>query len=58
LLLTLKQDLRYLPNSRVENYWVSCASMQRSNAEGFDDNYMDVLRMRALEGLDVYEFEQ
>ena len=46
-------DLRFLPISRAESLWVLAAASQAK----FDNNYMDVLRMRGLECLDVYEFE-
>jgi hypothetical protein len=46
-------DLRFLPISRAESLWVLAAASRAK----FDKDYMDVLKMRALECLDVYEFE-
>ena len=48
-------DLHYLPSSRVESAFNLCAAMSRANS--FDDNYMAVLRLRALEALEVYEYD-
>ena len=51
------QELHYLPSSRVESLFVLCAAMSRANSsKSFDDNYMAVLRLRALEALEVYDF--
>ena len=47
------RDLRFLPISRAEHLWTLAAAAQDS----FDEDYMQVLKMRALESLDVYEFE-
>ena len=47
-------DLRFLPISRFESAFIICAAMRREN--GFDEHYMEVLKMRALEALEVYEF--
>jgi hypothetical protein len=46
-------DLRFLPISRAESLWVLAAASKAK----FNKEYMDVLRMRALECLDVYEFD-
>ena len=48
-------DLRYLPSSRMESAFVLCAAMSRE--ESFDADYMTVLRLRALEELEVYTFD-
>jgi hypothetical protein len=48
-------DLRFLPISRFESAFIICAAMEREN--GFDEHYMEVLKMRALEALEVYEFD-
>ena len=45
-------DLRFLPISRAESLRVLAAAIKAK----FDKQYMDVLKMRALECLDVYEF--
>jgi hypothetical protein len=39
----------------MENAFVLCAAMSRQNS--FDDDYMTVLRLRALEALEVYELD-
>lgn len=31
--------------------------MERTGDQKFDERYMDVLKVRALESLDVYEFD-
>ncbi len=49
------EDLRYLPSSRVESAFTLCAAMSRT--ESFDENYMKVLRFRALDALEVYDFD-
>ena len=49
------RDLRFLPISRVESAFIVCAAMSR--ADSFDDQYMEVLKMRVLEALEVYEFD-
>ena len=49
------KDLRFLPISRFESAFIICAAMKREN--GFDEHYMEVLKMRALEALEVYEFD-
>ena len=48
-------DLRFLPISRAESLWVLAAALDRKGPNTFDAAYMDVLKMRALEHLDVYE---
>ena len=48
-------DLRYLPSSRMESAFVLCAAMSRE--ESFDADYMTVLRLRALEELEVYTLD-
>ena len=50
-------DLRFLPITRTENLWTICAAMERTGDQKFDERYMDVLKVRALESLDVYEFD-
>ena len=49
-------DLRFLPISRAESLWILAAACDRTGTYTFDASYMDVLKMRALESLDVYEF--
>jgi hypothetical protein len=49
------KDLRFLPISRFESAFIVCAAMSRKG-KGFCEGYMEVLKMRALEALEVYEF--
>lgn len=51
-------DLRFLPISTAENLWVLCAAMERTGDDTFDEEYLNVLRIRALECLEVYEFDE
>ncbi len=46
-------DLRFLPISRAESLWFLAAASRAK----FDKDYIQELRMRALECLDVYDFE-
>jgi hypothetical protein len=46
-------DLRFLPISRAESLWVLAAASKAK----FNNDYMEVLKIRALEALDVYEFD-
>lgn len=48
-------DLRFLPISKGENLWVICAAMDRTGDDTFDETYLNILRIRALECLEVYE---
>ena len=57
------QDLRYLPISRPEYLWVLRAASERIPSEMgigpcFDKQYMDILGIRALNVLEVYEFDE
>jgi hypothetical protein len=50
------KNLGFLPISRFDSAFIICAAMRREN--GFDEPYMEVLKMRALEALEVYEFDE
>jgi hypothetical protein len=54
-------DLRFLPVSRPESLWALVAANDRPATGGigspFDPDYMQVLGVRALGHLDVYEFD-
>jgi hypothetical protein len=45
------KNLRFLPISRAESLWYLAAA----SSNRFNEKYMDVLKMRALETLDVYD---
>ena len=46
------KNLRFMPISRAESLWYLAAA---SGSSQFNDKYMDALKMRALETLDVYD---